>query len=722
MNKKFLYTLLLINLCFYSLFFLDDTSSDDSSSDDSSSQKKYELVETLDSRTYLSHNWKFRVGDNKEFALPDYDDSTWERVDFPASNFPFDITSSNFFWFRKSFYVSMNIRGQALGYAAQKLPDATHLYFNGSLIGTSGSMPPDHYFGTSAIPRTYIIPEGLIRFGDKNVISMRVYTEKDAGDLKLPFITNNKDRLNDYSFQYTINVLIPMILFFLSSLVASYFLLMYLRNKEERFNLYICIAFFLISIYSTGLFIEDFPLGYLMGTKLWYTGLFLAQMFLAFFFQDFYRIHSNRIVKGVLAIITTACCIVLILTPSVNDAYFLINNVLFLALVSPINFYLLILTIYAVKKGNTYAKILLIGISLVVITASYDIIFVNLANEPPMWLTNTGVVLYILSMFLTSAYRFVDTKKEVDKLNIELTQQKNAFFRFVPTQFLSLLGKESAIDITLGDSSARSMSVLFSDIRKFTNLSEEMSPEDSFHLLNKYLLRMESPINANEGFVDKYVGDAIMALFSESPLEINENEPNSSADRAVKAAIGMRSQLDEFNSTHEHNQDEPLNMGIGINTGPLMLGTVGSTTRLDTTVIGDSVNLASRLEKLTQFYKASIIISEWTYQNITQPQSILMREIDLVIVKGRTEPCRIFEVFEVDPDDIKELKLKTRDILDAGMRRFKDQKFKEALTYFKEARGVFPNDIIPLLYIKRCVTYLKNPPPQNWSGVFRVHG
>ncbi|MBN2534801.1 MAG: adenylate/guanylate cyclase domain-containing protein [Spirochaetales bacterium] len=711
MNKTFILVIILLYACFLLSFSQDNIKIPEAA----------DYIQTLSTRTYLFHDWKYRTGDAKEYALREYDDSDWESMDLPVSNFTYDISISYFFWFRKGFYVSEELKGQSLGYACGKLPEATQLYLNGSLIGTSGSMPPDDYFGTSAIPRSYLFPGGLLHYDRENVIAMRVYTEKTAyADLKLPFITNNKDRLHTYFFQFSVNVLIPMIIVFLSLLVASYFLLMYLRNREERFHLSICIALFLISLYSTGLFAEDFPFGYLFATKTWYCALFLAQLFFVFYFQEFYRIHSSRIVKLCLSVLTTGSCLFLIFAGSVDYAYFLINRILYLGLVSPVNLYLLFLSIYAIKKGNQYAKVLLAGLSIIIITATHDIIYANLKIEPPLWLTNSGIVLYILSMFLTSANRFVDTKKQVDILNIELTQQKNAFFRFVPTQFLSLLGKQSAIDITVGDSSARSMTVLFSDIRKFTTISEEMTPEESFHLLNQYLFRMESPISENEGFVDKYVGDAIMALFSESPLDISTGKGRSSADRAVSAAIGMRLQLDEFNKNFEYAREQPLNIGIGINTGPLMLGTVGNTRRLDTTVIGDSVNLASRLENLTQFYKASIIISEWTFKNLTSPDSICIREIDLVTVKGKAELCTIYEVFEVDMENIKELKNRSKEIINTGIKRYKSQKFKEALTYFKEARAVYPQDIIPLLYIKRCVAYIKNPPPKNWSGVFTI--
>ena len=680
-----------------------------------------EKVETLNKRTYLKNDWKYIADDNSDYALRDYNDSDWHKVNFPAINFFYDISKSNFYWFRKTFFVSEDLKGTALGYVSGKLPEATYLYLNGALIKTSGSMPPEQYFGTSAIPRTGILPDGLIHYGEKNVIAMRVYTEKQHGDLKLPFITNNKDRLDHYFYNYFINVILPIIVVFLSILVACYFLLMFIQNKEEKFNLFIYFALGFIAIYSTNFFLEDFPLGYLFATKIWYSSLLIGQMFFAFYFQDFYKIHTTWIPRLIISAITFGCCIALILSPTVDFAYFLINRILSLAYIASINFYCLFLSIYAVIKRNIYARILLAGVSLVIITATHDIVYVNLMMEAPMWLTNTGVALYIISMFLTSASRFVDTKKQVDILNIELTQQKNAFFRFVPTQFLSLLGKQSAVDISLGDSSERNMSVLFSDIRRFTTISEQMSPEESFKLLNRYLLKMESPINANEGFVDKYVGDAIMALFSENKSETSDEIIKSSADKAFMAAIGMCKQLNEFNESQKMDNKNPLNMGVGINTGPLMLGTVGSINRLDTTVIGDSVNLASRLENLTRFYKSSIIISEWSYNNLTKPEERLIREIDLVAVKGKEDACTIYEVYEADSDEEKDYKLRTKDIIKTGIQRYKSRKFKEALKYFKEAAAISKEDIIPKLYIQRCINYIKNPPQPNWNGVFKIH-
>jgi adenylate cyclase len=681
-----------------------------------------ETVRSLDTRTYLAKNWKFIVGDNLDYAKPDFNDSSWESKEFPILSFPYDIGKSKFFWFRKLFYVSGSLSGKPLSYVAGKLPDSTALYFNGTLISMSGSMPPDEYFGTPSMPRTYLIPDLLVNFGGKNVIAMRVYTERAYGDLKVPFITNNTDRLNTYQFDYAVNNLIPMIIVVLSLLVAVYFLLMFFRNTGERFNLYMSIALLMIGTYASGLAIESLPISNLLASQVWYGALLVAQLFFVFYFQDFYRIHMHWLVKLILGIITTGCVAVLFLAKTMAEAFFLVYQVFYLVLVTPLNVYVFLLSILAILRGNRYARVLIIGVSIVLITATHDIIYAMIHVEPPVWLANSGVLFYILSMFLTAANHFVDTKKEVEKLNVELRKQKDAFFRFVPTQFLSLLGKQSAVDISLGDSSLKSMSVLFSDIRKFTSIAEEMDPEHSFNLLNSYLLRMELPINSNDGFVDKYVGDAIMALFSETPgLGDDPNEKKTSADRAINAAVGMRRQLDEFNRLQRQGKGEILNIGIGINTGSLMLGTVGSEHRLDTTVIGDSVNLASRLEKLTQYYRSSIIISEWTFNHLTSPRSLLIREIDRVIVKGKTEPCLIYDVYEADGDEEKEYKLKTVDIINAGMDRYKTRKFKEAIAYFREAKSMAPGDIIPVIYLKRCIEYLRNPPPTDWPGVFKVH-
>ena len=679
--------------------------------------KNIESVLNLDQRTYLKNEWHYKEGDNPEYARYQFNDSTWKKINFPYMGFRYNTDSGFYIWFRKYFYVSAELKGKALAYVAGKLPESSEIYLNGYLFGKSGSMPPAHYYGNPAIPKSYILSNGLIRYGEINVIAIRVYSERANINLFMPFITNEIDRLNTYNREYIVNTLAPMIIVFISIIVAAYFLLMFIRNREEHYNIYIFLAQVLMAVYSMILSVEYLPFSLILMAKIQYSALFIASIGYTFYFQDFFRIHSHWKIKTIIAIYTGICCLILFFADSFRNTMFLIYSVFYFLILVPVNFYGLFLVIYAVKKKIPYAKILLFGISALIITAFHDISYSSLLHsEPVMWLTNSGLFFFILSLFITAANRFVDIKKKIEKLNIELMQQKNAFFRFVPTQFLSLLGKNSAVDITLGDSSLKSMSVLFSDIRKFASLSEGMNPEDSFKLLNRYLLRMETSIMQNDGFVDKYIGDTIMALFSEIP-GVDDNR--TSADRAVYAAINMQYQLDDFNKHLQLQHSEIIHMGTGINTGPLILGTVGNSHKLDTAVLGDSVRLASRLERLTYYYHTRILISDYTLEMLSNPDHLLIRELDCIVVKEKRKPVIIYEIFDADNAEIKEQKLFTRENFINGLELYKLRKFNEAHKIFKALRNKYQHDIIFTIYLKRCLEYVKNPPPADWNGIYK---
>jgi class 3 adenylate cyclase len=223
----------------------------------------------------------------------------------------------------------------------------------------------------------------------------------------------------------------------------------------------------------------------------------------------------------------------------------------------------------------------------------------------------------------------VRISKNIDELKeITLANQ-----RFVPDEFLQLMGKKSITEVNLGDQVQKTMTVLFSDIHEFTSISESMSPKENFNFLNNYLGFMEPEIRKHHGFIDKFVGDSIMALF--------ENKP----DNAIDAAIAMRHKLKDFNLLLKQTGRPEIETGTGIHIGKLMLGVVGGEGRMETTVISDAVNLASRLEGLTREYKAGIIISANTLDQIQHKERYVFRYLDKVFVKGRKEPVRIFEIF-----------------------------------------------------------------------------
>ncbi len=278
------------------------------------------------------------------------------------------------------------------------------------------------------------------------------------------------------------------------------------------------------------------------------------------------------------------------------------------------------------------------------------------------------------------------------KFTSELFQLNQAFSRFVPRQFLQLLDKKSLVDIQLGDQVQQEMSVLFSDIRDFTTLSESMTPQENFNFINAYLSRMEPAIVENQGFIDKYIGDAIMALFS------------GIADDAVKAGITMLQHLAQYNRHRVQSGYVPIKIGIGINTGSLMLGTVGGQHRMDSTVISDTVNLASRLEGLTKYYGASLLISQQTLGRLHHPMQYSLRFIEQVQVKGKSKAVAVFEVFDGDEPDIKEGKLVTKPLFEEGLFLYRQQMLKEAAQRFDDVLSINPKDRVAQVYRSRSTS------------------
>lgn len=302
--------------------------------------------------------------------------------------------------------------------------------------------------------------------------------------------------------------------------------------------------------------------------------------------------------------------------------------------------------------------------------------------------------------------KFIEDLFEVN-CNLELALEAEskltaAADRFVPNEFISLLGRESIVDVQLGDNVQQEMSVLFSDIRDFTTLSESMTPSDSFKLINAYLSRMEPAINENNGFIDKYIGDGIMALFSRG------------ADDAVKAAIAMLQALREYNTTRQRPERPPLEIGIGINTGDLMLGVVGGKSRMDSTVIGDTVNLASRVESMTKNYLVSLLITNHTFCRLKDSDEYDLRIIDKVKVKGKSELVTVYEVFDADPPQMRSGKLATKTVFEQAVVLYNMNAFTDAAQLFADCLRQNPEDQLPHLYLERCKQKLRNRDWGDW--------
>lgn len=277
--------------------------------------------------------------------------------------------------------------------------------------------------------------------------------------------------------------------------------------------------------------------------------------------------------------------------------------------------------------------------------------------------------------------------------HLKLSLINKAYSRFVPNEFLKLLKKESIIDIKLGDQTQYEMTVLFSDIRDFTSLSEQMSPKENFEFLNGYLEHLGPMIRGNNGFIDKYIGDAIMALFPGGPED------------ALNAAVQIKTYLAGYNAKRAQEGHPEIKIGIGIHSGSMMLGTIGETERMESTVISDAVNLASRLENLTKHYGLSLLISQATLEKLANPQNFNHRKIDKVRVKGKKNFVTVVEIYDGDPSVTFQLKDSTAATFEAAFTKFHERKFEEARNLFQSVLNSFPDDITTKMYVERCMRY-----------------
>jgi signal transduction histidine kinase/class 3 adenylate cyclase/CheY-like chemotaxis protein len=291
------------------------------------------------------------------------------------------------------------------------------------------------------------------------------------------------------------------------------------------------------------------------------------------------------------------------------------------------------------------------------------------------------------------------------KTHIKLAKINEAYGRFVPHEFLKYLGYESVLDVKLGDQVQKEMTIMFSDIRSFTTLSEEMSPDDNFKFLNSYLSRVSPLIRDHHGFIDKYIGDAIMALFPHSP------------DDAVNSAIAMQKEVNLYNEHRANRGYVPISIGIGLHKGTLMLGTIGETARMESTVIADAVNLASRLEGLTKVYGVGVLISHQTLCGLEYLEEHNFRFLDRVIVKGKRKAIAVFEVYDGDLEAQKQLKKQTQSRFEVAVFLYYQQQFDESQKMFQEVLQVNPHDRAALLYVKRCEKYQKIGVPDGWDAI-----
>lgn len=298
-----------------------------------------------------------------------------------------------------------------------------------------------------------------------------------------------------------------------------------------------------------------------------------------------------------------------------------------------------------------------------------------------------------LSQVTSEAYRNLVVERKGRSL-------KKAFSSYVSPDLVKQIEKDPDKLVLGGEQ--REISILFSDIRGFTSISEGLTPQELVRLLNEYLNPMTRIVLEERGTLDKFIGDAVMAIFN-APLDLS-NHPEA----ACRAAVRMIESLQQLNVGFSARNMNTIDIGIGINTGPAVVGNMGADIRFDYTAIGDSVNLASRLESLNKYYGTHILVSEDTRVKITDP-GFRFREVDRVKVKGKQLPVVIYELVTGDASFLINF--------EEGLNCYRKADFSGAAKIFNELAEI-NNDHPSRLYLERCSEYINNPPPDDWDGVY----
>jgi len=352
-------------------------------------------------------------------------------------------------------------------------------------------------------------------------------------------------------------------------------------------------------------------------------------------------------------------------------------------------------------RKNPDAPLMAAGIGISSALLLRDVILTMSGQTPTVYLATYGLLALIIVQSYMIARRFAQAYDTIDAQRTQLIRTNEAYYRFVPQAFLRLLGKDDITAVELGDGTQREMTVLFADIRDFTALSETLSPKENFAFVNNLLGTVGPVIRAHRGFIDKYMGDGIMALF-----------PDEAGD-ALNAAAALYETLNRLNALRALKGEPAIRIGVGIHAGNLMLGTVGERERMDGTVIADAVNTASRLEQLTKQFGAQCIVSD----AVAGAASENLRPLGSIRPKGKQQPIAIFEFLLADGAQAQQLKRETRATFAEGLGLFQTGRFHEAATRFADILAANPTDAPAAYYASRCAHYEQLGAPAAWDGV-----
>jgi class 3 adenylate cyclase len=499
-------------------------------------------------------------------------------------------------------------------------------------------------------------------------------------------------------------VILDMFLFGCLFIMAFYYLSIFSLRKSEKSTLFfglMCAAVSLRSLFTgENLITNILPnLDWVIGRKIEFILTFVAVPIYISFARSLYPKATNKIIFWTINTIGLGLCLFILFSPveiGTSSSY------IFTFYSAFSSFYIIYIFIVATKRKEKEASLFLSTSIFFLLTILNEMLNQTEIIHTGLYLP-VGLLIVIFAQSYILSARFSNAFRTTEIYARTLR-------KFVPTQFLNRIAKDGIESIKAGNAEKVEVTVLFSDIRSFTTISEQMTPDEVFKMLNKYLSYVEPPIRDAKGFVDKYMGDGIMALFE-------KDETHNCTYNAIIASLEMQSALNKYNEKRILESRFPIEMGIGLHTGQVIIGTIGGNERMDSTAIGDAVNLCSRIEGMTKMYGVNILISEDSLQWLENKSEFLLRFIDMVMPKGKTEPVGIWEIMGRISDSSMQTIASALPQYEEGMKFYKSGNVEEAKKKFESFLTISPEDKVSQIYISRCQEIIENGVNKNDDGI-----
>ncbi|RHX92619.1 adenylate/guanylate cyclase domain-containing protein [Leptospira stimsonii] len=490
------------------------------------------------------------------------------------------------------------------------------------------------------------------------------------------------------------------------AIMALYHLTLFYLRKEEKSVLFfgiLCLVYCFRTI-STGENLIQIlipGLDYSIHSKIVYLSFYLTVPIFAAFFRSIFPTELNEYsYYGILSVGTLASVVVLITSPSfftgTIDVYYGFTFVAFLY-----GFYILSLAIVRKRSG---AILLLNGLLIFFLVSIHDTLY----NKR---IINTGYFspIGLLAMLFSQAYLLARRYSQAFGAIVDLTNTLNktntSYGLFVPREFLKILNENNFIEVKLGDVAEEEMTILYNEIRPSQIISEQTSAKENFEFINSYLGKVGPLIRDNNGFIDKYYGEAFLSLFSQK------------AEDALESAVGIQSILRDINMFRLGNGREPVRVGTGLHRGPILLGTIGESERMEGAVISASVTLATRVGQLCRLFDSSILMTDHVLFSLENPEKYQMRVLDRIQLKGHNSIVTILEVFNGQPDSLLNVFMDTKEEFERGISHFRQRNFEEACVVFNRVLERNKLDQPARWYLEKSIHYCRFGSPNNWDGI-----